>query len=195
MAEIMARYEFRVWAETLKDPGTQLQRLAAADRLEASEETYLISAATDRCNAKIRDDLLDVKLLIASDRGLEQWKPSLKIGFPLESSVISTQVFPKLELETPYLSKLHYQMDEFLDLFVSAQPSIPLVPVYKTRQRFTLSTCRAELSNVTINNVSQETMAVESDDPDAVLQLIRQLGIGDMANTSYIRQIKQLLGS
>jgi hypothetical protein len=38
-------------------------------------------------------------------------------------------------------------------------------------------------------------MAVESDDPDAVLQLIRQLGIGDMANTSYIRQIKQLLGS
>jgi len=43
---------------------------------------YLISAATDRCNAKIRNALMDIKIMIGTHRGLEQWKPVLKAGFP-----------------------------------------------------------------------------------------------------------------
>ena len=36
-------------------------------------------------------------------------------------------------------------------------------------------------------------MAIESTDPDAVLQLIRDLGISQ-PNVSYIREIKRVLG-
>ena len=59
--------------------------------------------------------------------------------------------------------------------------------------RFTLKACLAEFSSVTINDVTRETVAVESDDPEAVLQLIRELKIDGATNTSYIREIKQLL--
>lgn len=89
-----ARYEFRVWAETLGDVKEQLQRLAIPSRAEASEEIYLISTTTDGCNAKIRHGLVDIKTLIAMERGLEQWKPLLKTGFPLKSSVIAAQFSP-----------------------------------------------------------------------------------------------------
>src|SRR5271157_557501 len=111
--EIKPRYEFRVWADTLVSVHNRLG-LMAQPRTAESEETYLISSLTDRCNAKIRAALMDIKVLVAEDRGLEQWKPILKAGFPLESSVIATQVFPSLELPPPVLTKSEYILDEFL---------------------------------------------------------------------------------
>ena len=193
MADIKARYEFRVWAETLGDLRNQLQRLSAPGHTEASKETYLISTATDRCNTKIRGGLVDIKILVATHRGLEHWKPVLKAGFPLESSVIAAHIFPSLELAVPRLSKVRYLMDEFLDQVVHTQPRIAIVPVSKTRLQFTLNGCQAEFASVTINDVARETVAVESPAPDAVLQMIRQLEIDGAPNTSYVRQIKQLL--
>ena len=62
---------------------------SAQPKTTESEETYIVSKATDKCNAKIRAALMDIKVLVAEDRGLEQWKPVLKAGFPLESSVIA----------------------------------------------------------------------------------------------------------
>ena len=64
MTDIKPRYEFRIWAESLSNLQDKLRQLAAPVRTEASKETYLISAATDRCNAKIRDDLMDIKILV-----------------------------------------------------------------------------------------------------------------------------------
>jgi exopolyphosphatase / guanosine-5'-triphosphate,3'-diphosphate pyrophosphatase len=91
LSEIKPRYEFRIWAETLTPIREKLERLASLKET-VSQETYLVSAVTDKCNAKIRAALIDVKVLVAEDRGLEQWKPVLKAGFPLEISVIATQV-------------------------------------------------------------------------------------------------------
>ena len=96
MDEIKPRYEFRVWADTLASVHEKLGRLALPKTTE-SQETYLISRATEKCNAKIRSALMDIKVLVNEDRGLEQWKPVLKAGFPLESSVISAQVFLLLQ--------------------------------------------------------------------------------------------------
>jgi len=189
-----ARYEFRVWAETLGDVKQQLQRFAMPSRAETSEEIYLISATTDGCNAKIRHSLVDIKILIATDRGLEQWIPVLKTGFPLESSVISAQIFPSLKLEAPQLSKLRYEKDDFLDEVISMQRKIEIVQVSKTRLQFALNTCQAEFASATINGLKQDTVAVEAADPDAVLRLIREIGINGAANISYIRWIKQILG-
>src|SRR5271166_3025868 len=69
MSEIKPRYEFRIWAETLTPIRERLERLASPKET-VSQETYLVSATTDKCNAKIRADLMDIKVLVAEDRGL-----------------------------------------------------------------------------------------------------------------------------
>ena len=194
MDEIKPRYEFRVWAGTLASVHERLG-LMAQPRTAESEETYLISSATDKCNAKIRAALMDIKVLVAEDRGLEQWKPILKGRFPLESSVIATQVFPSLELRPPALPKSAYELDEFLDHVVRADARLAIVSVRKTRYQFSIGigACAAEYAQIMFNGVPRDTVAIESVDPDAVLQLVRELGI-DEPNTSYIREIKRVLG-
>jgi exopolyphosphatase / guanosine-5'-triphosphate,3'-diphosphate pyrophosphatase len=194
MAEIKARYEFRIWGPSLADLRDQLLQLAAPSPTEPGKETYLISAATDRCNAKIRNDLVDIKLLVGTDRGLEQWKPVLKAGFPLQRSVIEAQIFPPLEVAAPQLSRTQFAMEEFLGEVIRKQPKLAIATVSKSRLQFTLDGCQAEFASTTIDSLERDTVAVEAADPDAVLRLIHRLGIDGGPNTSYIRQIKQLLG-
>jgi hypothetical protein len=195
MAEIKPRYEFRVWADSLAEPRKKLERIGAPKAPEAGQETYLIPAATDECNAKIRFSLMDVKALIARDRELEQWSPVLKAAFPLDCSVIAAQICPCLAIETPPLSRERYSMDEFLAEVIRKEMRIAIVDVAKTRLHFSLDACQAEFASATINNVVRETVAVESTDPDAVLRLIRGLGIDGWPNTSYVREIKRILGT
>jgi exopolyphosphatase/guanosine-5'-triphosphate,3'-diphosphate pyrophosphatase len=192
MAEIKPRYEFRTWAETLVPLRKRLECLAQP-RETVSQEIYLVSARTDRCNAKIRSDLMDIKILIAEDRGLEQWKPVLKAGFPLDRSVIADQVFPNLDLRPPVLSEIEYALEKFLREVIAPEPRITIVNVSKTRHQFNLETCQAEFASVTFNHLERDTVAVESADPDAALQLIWDLGIAGEANTSYIRELKSVL--
>jgi len=192
MSEIKPRYEFRVWAETLSPTRKRLESLASPKET-VSQEIYLISAATDKCNAKIRADLMDIKLLVAEDRGLEQWTPVLKAAFPLKSSVIATQVFPSLELPPPVLAKSEYILGEFLDDVIGAETRITIVDVRKTRYQFRIEACSAEYARTTLNGIARDTVAVESVDPDAVLKLIGELAVNE-ANTSYIREIKRVLG-
>jgi len=192
MAEIKPRYEFRIWAESLAPLRAKLEALAPP-RETNSAETYLISAVTERCNAKIRAELMDIKLLVAEDRGLEQWKPILKAGFPLSKSVIAEQVFPSLEVAAPPLAKAEYTFDEFLQQVVRPQAKVAVVEVTKTRYQFNIGVCASEYSLITINGVQRDTVAVESTDADAVLNLVAELGIHEQ-NVSYIREIRRILG-
>src|SRR5271166_6099661 len=137
MSEIKPRYEFRVWAETLTPIRERLERLASPKET-VSQETYLVSATTDKCNAKIRAELMDIKILVAEDRGLEQWSPILKAGFPLGSSVIASKVFPSLELPPPVLAKSEYTLDEFLGDVMRPESRITIVNVSKTRYQFSI---------------------------------------------------------
>lgn len=85
-----------------------------------SRETYLTTRGTDRCNAKIRTGLIDIKILLAEHRGLEQCQPVLKAVFPLDRTVIAGQVFTRLEIRAPQLAKARYEIDEFLHEIVGA---------------------------------------------------------------------------
>ena len=192
MPEIKPRYEFRIWAESLETQRGKLEAMGAA-RETKSAETYLISAVTERCNAKIRAELMDIKVLVAEDRGLEQWKPILKAGFPLSQMDIATQVFPALQIVAPTLVKEAYSFNEFLQGVVRPEPKIAVVAVSKTRYQFNIGVCAAEYSLITIDGVPRETVAVESTDADAVLQLVESLGIRE-PNVSYIREIRGILG-
>jgi len=192
MAEIKPRYEFRIWSESLTPLRSKLEAKAEA-RETRSQETYLISAITEKCNAKIRAELMDIKVLIAEDRGLEQWKPIMKSGFPLGSAIIVEQVFPSLKVAVPKLAKTEYSMDEFFSDVVAKESKIAVVDVAKTRYQFNIGVCATEYSNITINRVRRDTVAIESTDPEAVLRLVRELGINE-PNVSYIHEIRRIIG-
>src|SRR3974390_1375124 len=123
MPEIKPRFEFRIWADSLAPLRTELDAMGQA-REAKSAETYLISKVTERCNAKIRAELMDIKLLVAEDRGLEQWKPILKAGFPLSQLDIANQVFPSLPIVAPTLVNSAYTYDEFLQGGVGGEPEV-----------------------------------------------------------------------
>jgi hypothetical protein len=191
MDEIKPRYEFRVWAQDLTSIREALGRMAQP-RVTESEETYLISRTTAKCNAKIRAGLMDIKILVAEDRGLEQWKPVFKTGFPLDTSTIIQQVFSSLEARPPSLPKSKYELEEFLDA-IRADGQLSVVGVRKTRHQFRIGNCAAEYAQVAIDDVPRETVAVESVEPDAVLSLLQEVGISE-ANVSYIAEIRRVLG-
>ncbi len=192
MPEIKPRYEFRIWAESLAPLRAKLEALGQP-REAKSAETYLISKVTEGCNAKIRAELMDIKVLVGEYRGLEQWKPILKAGFPISQLDIASQVFPSLQVMAPTLVKSAYTFDEFLNSVVRPEPKIAVVEVTKTRYQFTIGVCAAEYSLITINGTPRDTVAVESTDPDAVLELVAKLGINE-PNVSYIREIRRILG-
>ena len=145
MPEIKPRYEFRIWGESLEQFRAKLEELAPASE-KSSEETYLISAVTERCNAKVRAELMDIKVLVAEERGLEQWNPTMKAEFPLPAATIADQVFPSLQLDAPTLSKAEYSFDEFLSQVIRPNPKIAIVAVTKTRYQFRIGVCAAEYS-------------------------------------------------
>ena len=52
--------------------------------IQESDETYLLAGA--RNGVKVRDDLMDVKILREiSSEGLERWEPVLKASFPMSA--------------------------------------------------------------------------------------------------------------
>ena len=191
MDEIKPRYEFRVWADTLASVNDKLRRMAQP-RTAESEETYLISSATDKCNAKIRAALMDIKVLVAEDRGLEQWKPILKETFPLESSVIATPGISYPRASCAHVVEIRVRTGRIPRRCHTPDARLAIANVRKTRYQFRIGTCTAEYAQIIINGVPRDTVAVESVDPDAVLRLVRELGV-DEPNTSYIREIKRLL--
>jgi len=193
MDDIEPRYEFRVWGKSLVDLRARLERRIIPVKT-ASRETYLISRATDRCNAKIRAELMDIKTLLAEYRGLEQWKPVLKAPFPLERVVIAEQIFPNLGIGPPRLSKAYYEFGEFLDEVIGPEPEIAIVSLSKTRHQFNLLTCQAEFTVVVLNDMASETVAVEAVDADKLLRLVHEIGLDGAENVSYVRYIKRTLG-
>jgi hypothetical protein len=193
LGEVEARYEFRVWGENLSGLRNRLERLAAPVRT-ASKETYLISQATDRCNAKIRAGLLDIKILIDERWGLEQWKPVVKAAFPLDRSVIIAQIFPRLEIRPPEFSKARYAMEEFLSEVIEVQNGIAIVELSKIRLRFNLDGCESEFTEVAFNDVAHNTAAIESADPKKLLRLASDIGFDAMENVNCVRYIKRKLG-
>jgi hypothetical protein len=192
MAESEPRYEFRVWGENLAQRRVILERRATPVQA-ISNEIYFISRTTERCNAKLRDDLMDIKVLVKEHLGLEQWKPTLKAPFPLDRSVIGAQIFPDLESQPPQLSRPHYELGEFLKEVVEADDRIAIVRLSKTRLKFSLGKCQAEFTEVRFNDVTSNTVAVESTDPEELLHTLGEIGLDGAENVSYIRYLRRAL--
>ncbi len=190
MAEIKARWEWRSFGDRF---GPAVQRLEALppSGVQESDEIYLLSPLGG--NVKIRDALMDIKVLREVDAaGLEQWTPVMKAAFALPADD-AVKVLEALGLPPPATLPPSWSQDGFLAQFAVPGGPVRAVQVHKRRTRYTVGGCMAELSEVVANGLSTRTLAVESEDAAAVLRAVAELGLGGYTNTSYPRGLKALL--
>ena len=82
MAKIIPRWEWRAFGPRFPAPQRTPSPSCRPGGSQESDELYLLAAAGD--NVKVRDDLMDIKVLREVDAdGLERWEPVMKAAFPL----------------------------------------------------------------------------------------------------------------
>lgn len=188
------RFEFRVWNEAIEEAARRLRAMSDPVEVRDSYETYFLSTATVHTNAKERDDLLDIKVLVAEQDGFEQWSVHLKAAFPVEAELVRSELFPSLGVEAPQLARLAYTKTELVSDVVAAHEDIEAVEVAKHRELFEVGACLGEVASVEMFGRSLQTMAVESTDVAALTILRRELRIDGRPNVSYSRAIRDVLG-
>jgi exopolyphosphatase/guanosine-5'-triphosphate,3'-diphosphate pyrophosphatase len=190
MATIIPRWEWRAFSPGLETAEDALAALTAGPP-EESDELYFLSAADG--NVKVRADLMDIKVLREVDAdGLERWEPVLKQGFPLPAAEVP-RVFDAFGVDAPPLTRAAYTLDEFVAELVEPGGVVRAVEVHKRRVRYTVGACKAELADVEAHGREARTIAVESEDPSAVMAAVRSLGLDGQVNTSYPRGLAALI--
>jgi exopolyphosphatase/guanosine-5'-triphosphate,3'-diphosphate pyrophosphatase len=187
---ITPRWEWRTFGTSFGRAEELLEGLRSED-VEVGDELYFLSDAGD--NVKVRSDLLDIKVLRQVDRrGLEQWEPVLKANFPLDTAAV-VRMFEALREPSPALSRSTYSLDEVLADLRQARATIRVVPVHKQRVRRMVAGCRSELSDIEAGGRHTRTLAVEAEDPVAVMAVVSDLGLRERLNTSMLRGLTALI--
>jgi len=188
-----SRYEFRIWDRSLSDVKERLEKLSGPQPAERTRETYIVSDTTYATNTKIRAGAMDIKILLRTDQGLEQWQPYLKADFPIDSMLVAESILPALHVDPPELGTQLFTAPLFVETVVNPHPRLVAVELGKTRRRYVLGGCAAEFVEVEIGGRMLHSVAVESDSPRVALDAIAELAIGGRPNISYVRQIKSIL--
>ena len=192
MSEIIPRWEWRTFGLDFGPAEAVFAGLTPIGPPTDSEEIYFhhLGAGTI---VKIRDGLLDVKVLEEIDlEGLEQWLPVLKEGFPLAGEHVLAAL-ASIGVEAPTLERPFYSQQQLIDEVIGHIPDVRAIQVTKHRVRYNLDGCMSELSDLVIGTTPVRTIAVESEDRDAVLAAVAHLGLGDHLNHNFLRAITALL--
>jgi exopolyphosphatase/guanosine-5'-triphosphate,3'-diphosphate pyrophosphatase len=189
---IVPRWEWRTFGESLGLAGDLLS-MREPQSVEESDELYLLSEESD-ASVKIRDGLLDVKLLEAvSGDGLEQWRPVLKKAFPLGADDLSI-VLKALGVADEDGGWDAYTLDQLLGEVVRPNPALTAVRVHKKRAHYHVGGCMTEVSEVTAGARAARTVAIEAEDAALVSAAIRKLLVQDLPNVCFARGLKTLVG-
>jgi exopolyphosphatase/guanosine-5'-triphosphate,3'-diphosphate pyrophosphatase len=190
LAQIVPRWEWRTFGQDL---GAAEDAFGAVERVEESDEIYLLSRDGD-ASVKVRDEVLDVKGLLAiDDHGLEQWVPVAKRGFPIPRDDVGAAL-ARLRVAAPLLDREAYTVEGLLDEVVRPLEALLAVEVHKRRTRYTVGGCMAEISEIRTANGSTRSVAVESEDPARVMAVLRSAGLATRANVCMARGLKALVG-
>ncbi|MEI7994757.1 MAG: hypothetical protein WCH01_07620 [Methylococcaceae bacterium] len=189
MSEIIPRWEWRSFGQHFGDAETCLMAYGP-DKLQHSDEIYLLSSGSD-ANVKIRDGLMDIKQLEQTDaHGFELWRPVLKEAFPLPVPAIQS-VFAALGITTKQ-EHTPMMLDKLL-VEVTSNSGLRILEVHKSRTRYQLEDCIAELTEVVADGKIIRTLAVESENPAHIAAALRALNLGGIENVSYPRGLKRFV--
>lgn len=194
MTEIKPRFEFRTFARGLGSVERKFRELSALGGIRESSEIYIVSKGNNENNTKVRDALMDIKVFVREDRGLEQWNPRMKGAFPMEASTLQREVIPAFGVVVPELERDVYTLENYLSEVIEPHPDLQAVQVHKRRFAFTINDCIAEIGDVFINGAKIQTANLESVDVEAILEGIRMVGLTDYENINYLMAIKRVIG-
>jgi hypothetical protein len=191
--KIVPRAEFRVFGQGIIDVVGLAMWKAQAKlfKIRQSEEVYILSRHTNEANVKIRDGLLDIKTKVGETaEGYEIFQPRGKFEFPVEKDELAIILDSLLVPITP--EKPNYSLEEFLDL-VDSYPDLTAVDVEKERYGFSVDGVICEYAEVLFNGALIETACAESDDYQAIKEVIEKLEIADLENTNYLIAAKRVV--
>lgn len=181
-----ARYEYRVWGKH-RDARKMLGKLADDESTELVEDCYLL-VDDPSWNAKIRDNTLKIKQLIAERKGFEQWSSDRHRSADTAPTPFD-DVFEQLRLHRPQQGKKYDLPTEVLGL--DPDGGVRAVFVTKERHRYRIGGLRAESTDIEIHETGESlhTLSIEGDDLDELRALRRRLGLRDSANVAVHRAL------
>jgi len=194
-ARIIPRAEFRVFGQgVIETVRAHMYNgktvLFQARRMPA--ETYFLSVNTDVANVKVRDGLLDIKTKVDETAdGYEIFQPRGKFKFPVAKADLDT-ILSHLKVTLP-LDKDSYSFEEFVAI-ARKHPELRVVQVEKMRYGFSIDGIICEYAQVWFNGAMMETACVESENYEAMRQVVESIGLAGMPNTNYLRAAKRVVG-
>ncbi len=169
-----ARYEYRVWGKHRK-ARKLLEKLASEVTEERVKDCYLL-VEDSMWNAKVRNNTLKIKQLIAEDKGFERWTADRPASADEAPSPFD-DLFETLRLDRPQRGKSYdlYDAVERLD----ADPDTQVVFVVKNRRRYTIGKLRAEATDIEVTETNEvlHTLQIEGESLDDLVALRKQLGL------------------
>jgi len=175
------RYEYRVWGKHRK-VRKLLARLASSSSEERFDDCYLL-VDDPSWNAKVRNNTLKIKQLVAEDRGFERWK-SRRYRTSAATPTPFDDVFDDLGLDRPQRGK-SFNIEKAVR---SLDPDLGVRAVFvnKRRRRYEIGNLLAEVTDIKIKGsaLMLRTMSIEGEDLDELVSLRKVLGLKGEPNVA-----------
>ena len=153
-----------------------------------------MSAGNNENNTKVRDNLMDIKVFVKEEKGLEQWNPRMKGAFPMERAEIIEKVLPAFGVSAPDMGRETYSLDQFLKEVILSHNDLAAVKVFKRRFSFSINNCIAEIGDVYINGAHLQTANIESVNIEDILKAMKMTSLDEYENVNYLMAIKRVIG-
>ena len=195
MSNTIPRFEFRIFGPHLEYLDEKIRKLANFEKFRESKEIYITSTfSNNNGNIKIRENILDIKKLLSAKKGLEQWFPEVKESFPLSKKLMTEKIIPALSLSELSIVDDPCTLREFLMDFINKSTKAFAVSVVKQRFGYLLEASIVEYANVYINGAAVQTVCIESEIEESLIEIRDQLGLSGVENVNYQRAIKRVIG-
>ncbi|MDP8204242.1 MAG: hypothetical protein P9L95_06910 [Candidatus Tenebribacter mawsonii] len=193
MEKIIPRWEWRTFGEDLSKGEKNIIKYGNA-RDRKSEEIYILSKNSND-NTKIRDELMDIKspIRINDETGLEQWTVLAKSAFPIHINDLAL-VYKAFGVKLPYLDKDEYSYIEYIEELIGKNPELKMINVKKNRHGYLIDDAIVEIAEVSFNEYTTKTIAVEHTDMEVVINTVKKLNLSEYENVNYIKAMKQTFG-
>ncbi len=189
------RFEFRIFGNHLEEIESKIRKMADEEMVRSMMSVYLLASGNPKNNIKIREGVMDIKVLEDEKQGLEQWNPFLVGEFPLSPEVIKTVIFPALGVHSPAFDRDQYTLNQFVNELILVDPDLSVAYVNKKRHGFVIEDVITEIAEIKVNGASLKTICIEAPEPEKVLKLKQKLGIDSAAeNVNYPLALKRIMG-
>jgi hypothetical protein len=169
-----ARFEYRVWGRHRR-ARKLLDELSTEMTAERVDDCYLLGDDAT-WNAKIRDNTLKLKQLVAERKGFEQWTSDRHHSVDTVPTPFDL-IFEQLGLDRPQRGETYDLPMEIAALGPDA--GVRAVFVTKQRRRYRVWDLRAESTNIRIHESGDvlQTLSIEGDDLRELVMLRKRLGL------------------